>query len=131
FSSDGQILFFLTELGNEFKIRTDTFTDQQDMVYQGVFVGPYRPVGGGTDLIFFNDSICLFSSDRTGGFGGYDLYISTRHNGIWSEAVNLGPTINSFYNERYPFLTKNGQTLFFSSDNLESIGGYDVFLTVF
>jgi hypothetical protein len=131
FSLDGQILYFLSEVGNEFKIRTDTFSGQEDVVYQGVFAGPYRPDGGGTDLTFFNDSICLFSSDRAGGFGGYDVYVSKRHNGTWSDAVNLGPTINSFYNERYPFLTKNGQTLFFSSDNLESVGGYDVFRSIF
>ncbi len=131
FSLDGQILYYLTPVGNEFKIKTDTFSEQEGMVYQGLFNGPYRPDGGGTDITFFNDTICLFSSDATGGYGGYDLYISFQHNGFWSKPSNLGQTINSFYNERFPFLTKNGQTLFFSSDNLESIGGYDVFRSVF
>ncbi|MEO6132988.1 MAG: hypothetical protein ABIQ02_14160 [Saprospiraceae bacterium] len=131
FSTDGQILYFLTPLRNEFKIMTDTFSGQEGVAYQGLFLGPYRPDNGGTDLTFFNDTICLFSSNAPGGYGGYDLYISMLHDGIWSRAANLGPTINSFYNERYPFLTKNGQTLFYSSDNLESVGGLDIFRSVF
>ncbi len=131
FSSDGQIIYYLTLVGKTFNIKTDTFSGEEGKVYQGIFQGPYVADGGGTDLTFFNDSICIFSSDRAGGFGGFDLYISILHNGTWSEATNLGPSINSFYNERFPFLTKNGQTLFFSSDNLESIGGYDIFRSVF
>lgn len=131
FSTDGQILYFLTPVQNEFKIMTDTFSGQEGIVYQGIFHGPFRPEGGGTDLTFFNESICLFASNIAGGYGGYDLYISILHQGVWSTAANLGPTINTFYNERFPFLTKNGQTLFFSSDNLESVGGYDIFRTIF
>lgn len=131
FSNDGQILYFLSPVRNEFKILTDTFSGQEGVVYQGIFKGPYNADGGGTDMTFFNDSICLFSSDMPGGYGGYDLYISILHKGVWSKAANLGPTINSFYNERSPFLTKNGQTLFFSSDNLESVGGLDIFRAVF
>ncbi|MFZ1676497.1 MAG: OmpA family protein [Saprospiraceae bacterium] len=131
FSADGQILYFLSPVRNEFKILTDTFSGQEGVVYQGIFNAPYNADGGGTDLTFFNDSICLFSSDIPGGYGGYDLYISIQHKGVWSKAANLGPTINSFYNERFPFLTKNGQTLFFSSDNMESVGGLDIFRAVF
>ncbi len=131
FSKDGQILYYLGSDRNVFRIKTDTFSYEEGIVYQGIFNGPYRADGGGADLTFFNDSICLFSSDALGGYGGYDLYISILQNGNWSTPANLGSTINSFYNERYPFLTKNGQTLFFSSDNLESMGGYDVFRTVF
>ncbi|MBK9984861.1 MAG: PD40 domain-containing protein [Saprospiraceae bacterium] len=131
FSNDGQILYFLSPVRNEFKIIADTFSGQEGVAYQGIFNGPYHADGGGTDLTFFNDSICLFSSDMAGGYGGYDLYISILHKGVWSRAANLGPTINSFYNERSPFLTKNGQTLFFSSDNLESVGGLDIFRAVF
>ncbi|HZV68794.1 MAG TPA: tetratricopeptide repeat protein [Saprospiraceae bacterium] len=131
FSADGQILYFLTPVRNEFKIITDTFSYEEGIVYQGLFNGPYRADGGGTDLTFFNDSICLFASNKAGGYGGYDLYVSILHKGLWTIPANLGPTINSFYNERFPFLTKNGQTLFFSSDNLESVGGFDIFRSVF
>ncbi|MEO5905422.1 MAG: hypothetical protein ABIQ11_01760, partial [Saprospiraceae bacterium] len=101
---------------------------EEGLYYQGVFSGPGGEV---TDLTFFNDTICLFSSNATGGFGGYDLYISMLSNGQWTNPVNLGPAINTFYNERYPFLARNGETLFYSSNNLQSVGGLDVYKTVF
>jgi len=69
----------------------------------------------------------IFASDRPGGFGGLDLYISDKTNGDWGPAVNLGPEINSQFNEDRPFLINNGKTLFFSSQGHENIGGYDLF----
>lgn len=131
FSSDGQILYFLSVSGNQFRIRTDTFSGEETAIYQGVFHGPYDPGREGTDIIFFNDSIGLFSAELPGGYGGYDLYISVLNNGTWSVPFNLGPTINTYYNERFPFLTRDGLTLFYSSDNLESVGGFDIFRSVF
>lgn len=127
FSSDGQVLYYLTSQHGQYTIMTDTFSGEEGIAYQGVFNGPYDPNGEGADLTFFNDSIALFVADLQGGYGGYDLYISTFSNGSWSRPHNLGPSVNTFYNERFPFLTRNGQTLFFSSDNLGSIGGYDIF----
>ena len=69
----------------------------------------------------------VFSSDRPGGFGGLDLYISRKVNGDWGPAVNLGPEINTQFNEDRAFLINNGKTLFFSSQGHENMGGYDLF----
>ncbi len=69
----------------------------------------------------------IFASDRPGGFGGLDLYISTKVNGDWGPAVNVGPEINTQFNEDRPFLINNGKTLFFSSQGHENMGGYDIF----
>ena len=69
----------------------------------------------------------VFASDRPGGFGGLDIYISTKENGDWGPAVNIGPEINSSLNEDRPFLINNSKTLFFASQDHESIGGYDIF----
>ena len=71
----------------------------------------------------------IFASDRPGGFGGLDLYVSRKVNGDWGPAVNLGPEINTQFNEDRPFLINNGKTLFFSSQGHENIGGYDLFRT--
>ncbi|MDQ3015610.1 MAG: tetratricopeptide repeat protein [Bacteroidota bacterium] len=131
FSADGQILYFLTSTSNGIRIMTDTFSGEEGIVYRGEFKAPFDPSREGADITFFNDSICLFSSNRPGGFGGYDLYISVSSDRQWSTPVNLGPAINTFYNERFAFLTRNGETLFYASDNLESIGGYDIFKTIF
>lgn len=69
----------------------------------------------------------IFASDRPGGFGGLDLYISHKVNGDWGPAVNLGPEINTPFNEDRPFLINKAKTLFFSSQGHENIGGYDLF----
>lgn len=79
----------------------------------------------------FADSIVLFSSNRAGGYGGFDLYISKKNSVGWSKALNLGEKINTAYDEVTPFLTKNGRTLFFSSNGLRSMGGFDVFSATF
>ena len=57
-----------------------------------------------------------FTSNRKGGFGGLDIYTSEKQeNGSWGEPLNLGETINSRYNEETPFITDNGELLYFSS----------------
>ena len=69
-----------------------------------------------------------FTSNRKGGFGGLDIYRSQRQtDGSWGEPVNLGPTVNSPYNEETPFITADGNTLYFSSYGHYNMGGYDVF----
>jgi tetratricopeptide (TPR) repeat protein len=69
----------------------------------------------------------IFASDRPGGFGGLDLYISKKVDGDWGPPVNIGPEINTQFNEDRPFLINNGKTLFFSSQGHENMGGYDIF----
>jgi len=69
----------------------------------------------------------IFASDRPGGFGGLDLYISKKVNGDWGPAVNMGPEVNTQFNEDRPFVINQGKTLFFSSQGHDNIGGYDLF----
>ena len=69
----------------------------------------------------------IFASDRPGGFGGLDLYTSHKVNGDWGPAVNLGPEINTQFNEDRPFLINKAKTIFFSSQGHENIGGFDLF----
>ncbi|MBN2348532.1 MAG: PD40 domain-containing protein [Bacteroidales bacterium] len=71
-----------------------------------------------------------FSSDRPGGNGQLDLWVSKQNeNGIWSTPENLGDKINSSGNEMSPFIHQDNQTLYFSSDELPGMGGYDIFLS--
>jgi outer membrane protein OmpA-like peptidoglycan-associated protein len=84
------------------------------------------------DSYFFKDSVLLFSSARAGGYGGKDIYISTKNpSGEWNNPVNLGPVINTPFDETAPFLTTDGRNLYYSSNNLTSIGGLDIFKTRF
>lgn len=71
-----------------------------------------------------------FASEREGGLGGRDLYVSEKINGDWGPAVNLGPGINTEYNEDAPFIHPDGITLFFSSEGHKSIGGYDIMYSI-
>lgn len=69
-----------------------------------------------------------FSSNRLGGFGGMDLYKSTRSGTHWSVPENLGEEINTAGNEIFPFVDNNG-VLFFASNGLSGIGGLDIYQT--
>ncbi|MCF8380435.1 MAG: PKD domain-containing protein [Bacteroidales bacterium] len=74
--------------------------------------------------------IMYFASDRPGGFGGYDIYVSYQQNGFWSKPVNLGPVVNTAENEIFPFLHSSGR-LYFSTNGHDRVGGYDIFYTDF
>ena len=70
-----------------------------------------------------------FSSNRPGGYGGKDLYVSHRMpNGKWSKAENMGPSINTAGDELAPFIHADNNTLYFTSDGLPGYGGSDLFL---
>ncbi len=71
-----------------------------------------------------------FSSNRKEGYGGLDIYRSNRQaNGNWGPAVNLGPSINTAYNDDTPFITGDGSRLYFSSYGHYNMGGYDNFVS--
>lgn len=74
-----------------------------------------------------NGKRVFFASNQEGGYGGYDLYFSDFREGYWSEAINLGPEINTEGNEAFPYIHPNGR-LFFASDGHGGLGGYDLFL---
>lgn len=78
-----------------------------------------------------NGQIMFFSSDREGGFGGRDLYRMVKlPNGEWSKPQNLGPRINTKYDEDSPFIGVDNKTLYFASNGQKSIGGFDIFVSV-
>ncbi|MFL5752896.1 MAG: OmpA family protein [Bacteroidia bacterium] len=72
-----------------------------------------------------------FTSDREGGYGGRDIYKCVRlSDGSWSKAVNLGPVINSAFDDEAPFIHPNGKILYFSSNALSSNGAFDIYTSV-
>ncbi len=74
----------------------------------------------------------FFVSDRPDGYGGKDIYKTTKdERGRWGPAHNLGAIINTPYDEESIFLHANGKTLYFSSKGHNSMGGYDIFKTEF
>ena len=73
-------------------------------------------------------STLYFVSNRPGGFGGRDIYRCKKlPSGDWSKAMNLGPNINTPYEEDSPFIQPGTNTLYFASQGHKSMGGFDIF----
>lgn len=71
-----------------------------------------------------------FVSNRTGGYGGYDVWFSRRGpDGEWSAPENLGPNVNTGGDEFDVFAHPDGVTLYFSSNGWPGFGGYDIYKT--
>ena len=81
-------------------------------------------------MITENEKLMYFSSDKSGGYGGKDIWFSKKQSdNSWSKPINMGPNINSSSDEISPFLHPDGVTFFYSSNSDKSIGGYDVFIS--
>ncbi|MCU0429059.1 MAG: OmpA family protein [Cytophagaceae bacterium] len=79
-----------------------------------------------------DEKTIFFSSDRPGGYGGTDIYYSTlQPDGQWATPINMGPDINTAYNEDAPYIHPDNKTLFFSSRGHQTMGGFDIFTTVY
>lgn len=71
-----------------------------------------------------------FISNRPGGFGGYDIWKSTiTDDAKWGPAINLGPEINTPFDENTPFLHVDGKTLYFSSNGWPGFGNKDIYFS--
>jgi hypothetical protein len=99
-----------------------------------------EPLGKPINSTYWEGGACVspdgkkyfFSSERPGGRGNSDIWMAERKNKTeWNEPVNLGPEVNSEYDEAGMFLAPDGKTLFFCSNGPGSMGGYDIFRTVF
>ncbi len=73
-------------------------------------------------------SSLYYVSDVDGGYGGTDIYVSSRDGSTWNPPSNLGPIVNTFGNETFPFMADNGD-LYFASDGHPGFGGLDIFVT--
>ncbi len=133
FFDNGYQLLLLKELSNG---RTQVFKDNFDEDSVEVLL-PFAPnltalsangeeqqKAWDSEHFFVNDSTVIFASDRAGGFGGTDLYYSTRKGTQWQPAVNLGSQVNSRYDE-------SGLHLYFNSNRAAGMGGHDIYETVY
>jgi len=78
--------------------------------------------------ISLDQQVLYFTSDREEGYGGMDIYKALKlPNGKWGLVQNLGPEINTPYNEKAPFIHPADKTLYFSSEGHYNMGGFDIF----
>jgi tetratricopeptide (TPR) repeat protein len=99
-----------------------------------------EPLGKPINTSYWEGGACIspdgktlyFISERKGGFGRADIWMVQRKSkNEWGKPVNLGPEINSKFDEVGVFIAPDGKTLFFSSNGKESMGSYDIFKTTF
>ncbi|MDZ4823157.1 MAG: hypothetical protein SH856_06845 [Flavobacteriales bacterium] len=127
-SPDGQSLFIYRDV------------EGNGQVYQSTLVGETwsDPQLMGSDIntenwethatISADGSTLYFVSNRPGGIGGRDIYKCVKlPNGEWSRALNVGAGLNTPWEEDSPFLTPDGQTLYFASSGHQGMGGFDIF----
>jgi hypothetical protein len=128
-SSDGQTLFIFkstTKDNGDIFISTLKGSEWSEPVRLGPNINSNSSWEGSCS-ISSDGQLLYFASDRKGGYGGRDIYVSKRDaNGQWTPAKNLGPTINTEYDEDAPFIHPDGIDLFFSSRGHSSMGGYDI-----
>jgi len=75
-----------------------------------------------------DESTIYFASERPGGIGGLDIYSCKKDKkGAWTIVKNLGPAINTEYDEDAPYIDPDGKTLYFSSRGRKGMGGFDMF----
>jgi len=135
FSEDGSRMYYFkgyTQFSGDIFVDTFRTNIEKRSLFSKAFNGPIEAHKGDVDPYFFNDTIVLFASRRSGGYGGLDLYISTFTKGKWTKAENLGPSINSAYDEISPFLALDGRTIYYSSNRSDmSVGGFDIFKAIY
>ncbi len=132
-SDNGQVMFYYKgkRYGDGF-IYTDSLMSPIKTGFPKEFKSPIRIKEGDASPFFFNDSIIVYASKKQGGQGGLDLYITQRiQQKYWTQPQNLGDEINGPNDEISPFLSKDGRTLYFSSNRANSLGGFDIFMSKF
>lgn len=77
----------------------------------------------------WKDEVMVLTSNRHGNHDNYDLFVSQKRGGTWSEPVNLGAAINTPYDEQSPFISPCGRYLYFASKGHPGFGGNDIFVS--
>jgi outer membrane protein OmpA-like peptidoglycan-associated protein len=132
-SANGKILFF-TACNREDGIgRCDLYYSEKKGDQWTIPANLGRPVNtSGNEKqpsVSSDGRMLYFVSDRSGGKGGYDIWISRRgDDGTWQEAVNAGDSINSPGDEQSPFIHPDNKTLYFSSTGWPGLGRYDIYI---
>lgn len=80
----------------------------------------------------YDGKTLYFVSQREGGMGSRDIYVSKMNEkGKWDKPVSLGPAINTMYGEEGAVIHPDGKTIYFSSQGHKTMGGYDIFKSVY
>lgn len=122
----GLALVYLNAFNNLQKVNLASFDQEGNDIVIGLPDEIFKVV---EDVQIVNRHTLIFSSNKLEGYGGYDIYTIQYKNQKWGTPVNLGPIVNSEFNERTPNISHNFDHLYFSSDRPYAFGGFDVYYT--
>jgi len=142
-SADGQILFFVAcaEIDGSYGVEDRVGYGSCDIFYaekMGENWSEAFNLGKAINTPYFESQpsfsadgkTLYFVSNRPGGFGETDIYVSTlNEKNFWTEPVNLGGKINSTGKEESVFIHNDGRTLYFSSNGHVGMGGLDIYVS--
>ncbi|MPR33501.1 OmpA family protein [Salmonirosea aquatica] len=138
FSADGNTIYFTRNNYNEGKSRKSSdnvnklklyTAELRDGVWTDVKEMPFNSdeYSTGHPALSRDGKSLYFVSDRPGGKGGTDIYVSRLDNGTWSAPVNLGSEINTKGDEMFPFMDENDNLYFASNGRPGGMGGLDIY----
>lgn len=129
YTSDGSTMFINTALVMDGE-KGSIFTEKKGKNYgvgQGITIQGFEKDRIYSFALSSDKKILLFSCQKTGGFGGKDIYISRlMPDGSWGKAILADSNINSIYDENFPYFGPDGY-VYFASEGFNSMGGYDLF----
>lgn len=132
-SQDGKVLFFTGCNRPDGLGRCDIYISEKkgDDWSKPFNIGPPVNTTGweSQPSISADGRTLFFTSNRKGGYGGYDIWKSTLTDKGWSEPENLGPNINTSMDEQSPFIHPDDSTLYFCSNGWPGLGGMDLFVS--
>ena len=132
-SQDGKVLFFTGCNRPDGLGRCDIYVTQKkgdDWSKPFDLAPPVNTPGWESQPSISADGRTLyFVSNRKGGYGGYDIWKSNLTEKGWSEPENLGPNINTSFDEQSPFIHPDDSTLYFCSNGWPGMGGKDLFVS--
>lgn len=115
-------------------VLTNAYVAKADFIFgTPTNLGPLvnSPTWDGTPSITADGLSLFFNSQRSGGYGHYDVYVTTRGSTSdpWGEPVNLGPTVNTSALDGNTMISPDGLTLHFTSNRPGGHGGWDIYVT--
>jgi hypothetical protein len=125
---NGTFSFYKIDLGNELPLYTFLTSSQEQIVEKDdLFSSEYND-----KCLWISENLIVFTSDREGGFGGYDLYFSLRIDNQWTSPINFGDKINTEHDEYRPiaFTFAHLNVMIFSSNRPGGKGGFDLYAVI-
>ncbi|MBT8220842.1 MAG: OmpA family protein [Bacteroidia bacterium] len=137
FSADGQAVYVINQFGTNGGMEPGFSISRKTNRLQWTFPRPleisdfYTHSSGIHMSMSEDESIVVMSLMRDDSYGGTDLYVSFKKaDNFYTVPVNLGPDINSEYNEEAPFIFTDNKTIYFASDRPGIYGGKDIYKSV-